>query len=154
MIGQLAYRAQAFMDILRPLVDQPVIRYPHTFSSRTALVMPAGATGVAWVQTDFQNSLEWPFEIERIKPTQDVAHSAQDWRIGISDQVFAQQWFQTQTQLVAGLIDNNTGTWLLKFPYTVRPKGGAFTLTGDNLDTVNPISVNCDFTGYLLIPRT
>lgn len=60
---------------------------------------------------------------------------------------------KTSTQQVDGLIDTNTGVWYLKFPWVVRPKGGALLLIADNLDLVNPISVEVEFSGSLLIPR-
>lgn len=153
MLAQLATKAHVIMDQLKPLIDQPVIRFPYTMSTRVPLVIPAGATGQPFVAADFQHALEYPFEINRVKPTQDPAHTFADWRLGITDQTFSMPWFKTGTQLVQGLIADNTGLWWLDFPWIVRPKGGALTLTGDNLDTVNPISVNVEFAGYLLIPR-
>ncbi len=56
--------------------------------------------------------------------------------------------------MVATLLDRNTGKWPLKFPWVLRPKGGGLTIYVNNLDTVNPIIVDVNFTGFLLIPRT
>jgi hypothetical protein len=40
-----------------------------------------------------------------------------------------------------------------KFPWTIRPKGGGMNITVQNLDTVNPITVDIDLIGYMLLPR-
>jgi hypothetical protein len=55
--------------------------------------------------------------------------------------------------MVATLIRDNTGTWELPFPWVVRPKGGGLTVTVDNLDSQNPLTVDIAFIGNLLIPR-
>jgi len=152
MLVQVATRMQSVFDILKPLIDQPVIRFPYTMTNKVPLVIPAGAQGVPFVASDFSHSLEWPFEVHEVKPEQDPAHTFQDWRLMVEDQTFNQRWFKTATR-IDGLVDDNTGVWRLRFPWIVRPKGGALSLTGDNLDAVNPISVEVTFRGYLMIPR-
>jgi hypothetical protein len=152
MLVQVATRMQGVFDILKPLVDQPVIRFPYTMATKVPLVIPAGMQGAAFVASDFSHSLEWPFEVHEMKPTQDPSHTFQNWRLQVEDQTFNQRWFKTSTR-IDGLVDDNTGLYRLVFPWIVRPKGGALSLTADNLDTVNPISVEVTFRGFLMIPR-
>lgn len=152
MLMQWATRWRDVTDRIKPLLDQPVIRQPYTMPSSNPLVVAAGATGVAFPNTDFSNSLEWPFEVHEIKPTQDPAHIFDDWRIAIKDQTFDRPLHKAN-QRVSGLVDDDTGIWRLCFPWIMRNKGGGFTITVDNLDAVNPITVNVTLRGYLLIPR-
>jgi hypothetical protein len=153
MIAQLATVFNDAYRHIKPLIDQPVIRQPYAMGTRTGLVIGAGVTGAAFVASDFQHSLEWLFEVHSIKPTQDAAHTFADWRLSILDQTFNYSWFKEGTALVAGIVDDNTGVYKPDFPWIVRPKGGALVLMADNLDTVNPITVNVEVRGCLLIPR-
>jgi len=152
MLMQYAPTVKRLVDQLKPLVDQPVIRFPFTMPLVRSAVIAAGASNVPLLASDFGNSLEWSFEVRKIKPSQDPAHTPRDWRLLVKDQTFNQDWGKTSA-MVATLIDDNTGAWALDFPWIVRPKGGGLNIFIDNLDTVNPITVDIDFVGYLLIPR-
>lgn len=152
MLMQLAPIATQVLQRLKPLVDQPVIRFPYTLPLVRSYTVPAGATNVPLPQTDFSHSLEWPFEVERVKFSNDPAHTFRDWRVTIKDQTFNQEWMKASS-MVDLLIQQNTSQWPLTFPWVVRPKGGGLTVSVDNLDTDNPITVDVNFEGSLLIPR-
>ncbi len=153
MLTQLAPVAAGILDRIKPLLDQPVIRFPYNLPLAESQVIPAGAT-VRLTPSDFQYSLEWPFEVHRIGFSQDPAHTTRDWRVFFQDQTFNQPWQLAQTGvLVASLVDTNTDKYDLKFPWVVRPKGGALSFVVTNLDTVNPITVDIDVIGYQLLPR-
>lgn len=152
MLNQLAPTIKRALDRIKPVIDQPVVRLPYNFPLSQSQTIAAGQTGVPLTTSDFTNALEWPFEIHRVKFSQDASHSARDWRVNITDQTFNQPMMKASA-LVADLIDNNTGAWSLGFPWIVRPKGGGLTVFADNLDSSNPIIVDINFSGYLLIPR-
>lgn len=152
MLTQLAPIFHAFMDRVGPLLDQPVVRLPYSFPLATSTVVGAGVTGQVLDPTSFQNGLEWPMEVHKVKFSQDPQHTFRDWRINIQDQIVNQP-MQSNNAMVATLVDDNTGAWSWDFPWTIRPKGGRFVVTVDNLDTVNPITVDLNFVGFLLIPR-
>ncbi len=143
MLTQLAPVVGGFLQRVQPLFDQPIIRMPYAMPLATSQVIPAGAQNVRLEPTDFQYSFEYPFEVHEVKFSQDPAHTTRDWRVSLTDQTF----------MIAQLVDDNTGKWVWKFPWIVRPKGGGLTVTVDNLDTVNPITVDICFLGYQLIPR-
>lgn len=152
MLMQLAPTVQSIINRIRPVVDQPVIRFPYNLPLRNSFVVGAGLTGQRMPDTDFIHALEWPFEVHTVKFSQDPAHTFRDWRVSIKDQTFNQDFMKTQA-MVALLLSDNTGAWELDLPWTVRPKGGGLTVTVDNLDTINPITVDINFEGFLLIPR-
>ncbi len=153
MATQLAPTIANLLAGVKPLFDQPIIRFPYNMPLAASQVIPAGQT-VRLTPPDFQYSLEWPFEIHRIGFSQDPAHTARDWRVFIQDQTFNQPWQLAQSGvLVASLIDTNTDKYELKFPWIVRPKGGALSFVVTNLDTVNPITVDIDVIGYQMLPR-
>lgn len=149
---QLAPLAQKILTSLKPVIDQPVIRFPYTMPLRTSATVGAGLTGQRLPDSDFIHALEWPFEVNKVKFSQDPSHTFRDWRVLIKDQTFNQDWMKTQN-MVATLVDDNTGAWTMGFPWVVRPKGGGISVTVDNLDASNPITVDLAFVGYLLIPR-
>lgn len=149
---QLAPAVKGVLDKLKPLVDQPVIRFPYELPLARTQTIAAGQTGFRLPDTDFIHALEWPFEIKKIKFSNDPSHTFRDWRITIKDQSFNQEWSKTSA-MVATIINDNTAAYELEFPWIVRPKGGGITVTVDNLDTQNPINVDLNFVGYLLIPR-
>jgi len=152
-IMQVAPWLKKQMDKLQPLVDQPVIRFPFAMPLAVSQVIPAGANNVPLVATDFQLGLEYPFEVHKIKFSQDAAHTFRDWRVSILDGTFAQN-MQNNPSMVALLVDNNTGAWAMDpFPWIVRPKGGTVQIRADNLDAVNPTTVDISLVGYLLQPR-
>lgn len=150
---QIAPLVKKFLDGIKPLMDQPIIRFPYALPLRQSAVIPAGQTGQRLPDTDFIHALEWPFEVHYVKFSQDPAHTFRDWRVLIKDQTFNQDWAKTQA-MVATVVQDNTGVLELDFPWVVRPKGGGLTVTVDNLDTQNPITVDINFVGYLMIPRT
>lgn len=152
MLSQLAPVFKSFMDRIGPLLDQPIVRIPYSFPLATSTVVPAGQSGFILDPTSFSNSLEWPMEVHKVKFSQDPQHTFRDWRINIQDQIVNQP-LQKNDAMVATLVDDNTGAWAWEFPWTIRPKGGAYICTVDNLDTVNPITVDIDFVGFLQIPR-
>lgn len=149
---QLAPLAKKALDSLRPVLDQPVIRFPYELPLARSQVIAAGQVGFRLPETDFSHSLEWPFEVKYVKFSNDPAHTFRDWRILIKDQSFNQEWSKTNA-MVATLLQNNTGAYILDYPWIVRPKGGGLSISVDNLDTQNPITVDINFVGSLLIPR-
>lgn len=150
---QLASLFKGVIDRVKPVIDQPIVRFPFEMPLRTSQVIGAGLSGQILNSTDFTNATEYPFEVERIKFSQDPSHSFRDWRFFIKDQIFTMDWMKSST-MVATSIDDNTGAWKLTFPWVVRPKGGALIISVDNLDVSNPITVDLSLIGSLLIPRT
>lgn len=142
----------AVLQRIAPLVDQPIIRLPYTMPLVTSFTIGAGVTGARLPDTDFIHALEWPFEVHKVKFSNDPSHTFRDWRVNIHDQTFNQDWMKSSA-MVALLTANNTGFWELGFPWVVRPKGGGTTFTVDNLDTVNATTVDVSLQGYLMIPR-
>ena len=152
MLSQLAPYIKPLLDSFKPLIDQPVIRMPYSLPLATSQVIGAGVTNFPLGQVNFSNAFEWPFEIQYVKFSNDPAHTFRDWRLSVMDLTFNQPWMKSSA-MVSTLIDDNTGAWELKFPWIVRPKGGGLIPFIDNLDTVNPITVDIDFVGAFLIPR-
>jgi len=154
MLQQLAPQWMGIMNAIQPLIDQPLIRYPYNMPLAQSQVINPGAT-VNLTPTDFQYSFEWPFEVREIAFSNDPSHTFRDWRVAILDQTFNQPWQKgIAGTLVSTLIDKNTDKYCLKFPWVVRPKGGGLSIAVTNLDTVNPITVDINFIGSQLIPRS
>ena len=153
MLLQLAPLAKNIIDAIKPVVDQPVERFPFVMPLRQSQVIPAGTTGQILTASDFQNALEYPFEILSINFSQDPSHTFRDWRVFFRDMIFSMQ-MGSNPAMVATLVDANTGSWEWKFPWAMRPKGGAFQIFVDNLDQVNPITIDLTLRGNLLIPRS
>jgi len=151
MLMQLAPLANQVINAIKPVVDQPIIRMPFVMPLAQSQSIGAGLTGQVLTASNFQNALEYPFEIQKIKFSQDPSHTPRDWRVLIRDQIFSMQ-MGTNPAMVATLIDNNTGAWTWEFPWVMRPKGGAFQIFVDNLDVSNAITVDIDLVGNLLIP--
>jgi len=152
MLIQFAPTIKKIVDRLKPLVDQPIIRFPYNLPLANSQVIAAGASGIRLPDTDFVHALEWPFEVNAIKFSQDPSHTFRDWRVSIQDQTFNQIMMKSNT-MVALLTNDNTGRWSLGFPWVVRPKGGGLIVSVDNLDATNPITVDINFEGFLMIPR-
>lgn len=152
MLVQLGPVIEQLKKQLGPLLDQPVIRMPWSLPLAQSQVIPPGASGQVLNSTSFTFNLEWPFEVHNVKFSQDIAHTYRDWQVYFQDQTFNQP-LEKNAPLVADLVDDNTGKWEWKFPWTIRPKGGAMQVLVTNLDTVNPITVDVAFNGYLMIPR-
>jgi hypothetical protein len=127
---------------------------PYVFSTETAggIVIAAGRTNVPLIQTDFLNALEWPFKLYRIRFTNDPQHTYRDWRVRCVDQTYNQEWMKNPV-MVESLVQVNTGFWELPKPWIVRSQGGGQQWFVDNLDTVNPITVNIALHGALVIPH-
>lgn len=100
---------------------------------------------------DYSHSLEYPFVVDELRFTTDVAHTLRDWRVLIKDLSYNQDWMKNPV-LAAGLVAPNTRSWILKRPWVIRPQGGGVQIYIDNLDTVNPITVNVSLVGVLAIP--
>jgi hypothetical protein len=152
MMVQLGPVIRKFMDGIDPLLNQPIIRMPWSLPLAQSQVIPPGANNVVLNSTSYTHNLEWPFEVHEVKFSQDIAHTYRDWQVYFQDQTFNQP-LEKNAALVADLVDDNTGKWLWKFPWTIRPKGGAMQVLVTNIDTVNPITVDVSFIGYLQIPR-
>lgn len=152
-LQQFAPFIEGLFRRIAPVLDQPVIRVPYSMTTSSSVVIPANTRNVALVQADFTDALEFPFEIEVMKFSQDPSHTFRDWRIRMSDQTLSQE-FQKTSAMVALLVDNNTGARQLRFPWVMRPKGGAEVMFVDNLDAVNPITIDVGLVGYLLVPRS
>lgn len=142
------------VDSLRFLIEQPMIREPYQLgtSAPGGAVIPAGAMNVVQLQSDFSHSLEWPFQVSRIRFSNDAAHTFRDWRVRVLDQTFNHEWMKNPI-MVDALIDANTGFWDLQYPWIIRPQGGGQQWYVDNLDTANPITINITLEGHLLIPN-
>jgi hypothetical protein len=152
MITQLLPVLQRLKMSIDPILNQPIIRQPYVLPLADGQVIAAGASGQILNSTSFSYNFEWPFEVHAVKFSQDIAHTYRDWRVSFQDQTF-QQPLQKNASLVADLVDDNTGKWEWKFPWVIRPKGGGMNVTVDNLDAVNPITVDLAFIGYQLIPK-
>jgi len=153
MLVQLAPVFERLQRHVKPLFDQPIVRMPWILPLAQSQVVPAGQVGAILNSTSFTYSFEWPFEVHWVKFSQDIAHTFRDWRVNFQDQTF-QQPLQKNSSLVADLVEDNTGRWTWDFPWVIRPKGGAMQVTVDNLDTINPITVDVAFGGYAMIPRS
>lgn len=152
MLTQLGPLIHGFMNRVEPLLSQPVVRIPWSMPLADSTVIPAGQQGFVLSSTDFNYSLEWPFEVHQVKFSQDIAHTFRDWRVDFQDQIVNQP-LQKTAPMIADLVDDNTGKWIWEYPWIVRPKGGAILVKADNLDDVNPITVDMAFIGYLMVPR-
>ena len=91
---QLVPTARRIVDGLRFLFDQPVIREPYFLGTSAAqgAVVAAGAVNAPQLQSDFSHSLEYPFEVDRIRFSNDSSHTFRDWRVRVVDQTFNHEW--------------------------------------------------------------
>jgi hypothetical protein len=151
---QLVPTARRIVDGLRFLFDQPVVREPYFLgtSAPNGSVVAAGAVNVPQLQSDFSHSLEYPFEVDRIRFSNDPSHTFRDWRVRVVDQTFNHEWMKSQSVMVETMVDANTGFYELRFPWIIRTQGGGQNWFVDNLDPVNPINVSIVLHGHLLIP--
>ena len=153
-LSQLAPGINRLLKGFRFIIDQPVIR--ETYILGTALaggnIIPAGATNVPLPQEDYSHSMEWPFEVTRIRFSNDPQHTYRDWSLTLLDRTFNHTWMKNPI-MVDTLIDTNTGFWELAYPWVIRPQGGGMQINVNNLDANNPIAVNVALHGNLLIPR-
>lgn len=150
---QIAPWVKRAADAVKPLFDQPVIRFPYVMPLASSLTIAANTRNVVLNSDDFQQNLEFPFEVHAMKFAQDAAHTFRDWSVSIQDQTFNQA-MQKNAWKVADVVDDDTGKWALKpYPWVIRPKGGGVQVTADNLDTVNGITIDFALIGYLMIPK-
>lgn len=150
---QLVPSAKRIVDGLKFVVDQPVMRFPYTLSTSAvggAIIAP-GQMNVPQLASDFSNSLQWPFEVTKIRFTNDAQHTYRDWRVRVVDQTYTQEMSKNPT-LVEALVNVETGFYELDFPWIIRPEGGGQNWFVDNLDTVNPIQITIALHGSLLFP--
>jgi hypothetical protein len=152
MLAQIMPVMKPLFDRIGPLVNQPIVRYPYNMALTTSTTIAAGVTNQPLLQSDFQNSLEYPFEVKSVTFSQDPSHTTRDWRFANMDLTFNMPWQKTPA-MVATIIDANTLKWDLLYPWVVRPKGGGLVPYISNLDTVNPITVDIAFLGNLMLPR-
>jgi hypothetical protein len=155
MLSQFLPTIHGIVNKVVPLLQQPILRVPYNLplsNPLTGLVVAAAGRSVAMPASDFSSSLEWPFEVHKVKFSQDAGHTFRDWRVFMRDQVYSQDLMKASVR-VSTLVADNTGMWELAFPYIVRAKGGGWTITVDNLDTINPITVDINLQGYLLVPQ-
>lgn len=139
---------------LRFLLDQPLIREPYVLCTSTAggQVIAAGARNQPLNAADFSHSMEWPFEVRKIKFECDAQHTPADWRVLIQDNTYNHQWMKNPVP-VASLLNANTLMFELPERWIIRQMGGGQQIYVDNLDTANAINVTVSLIGSLLIPR-
>jgi hypothetical protein len=134
--------------------DNPlIIRSPYVLATSApggAIILP-GQQNVPQLLSDFSNSLEWPFEVTKIRFVNDAQHTYRDWRVRVVDQTFNQE-FMKNPVMVEALINVETGFWELPEPWIIRSQGGGQNWFVDNLDTVNPIQITIALFGALLQP--
>jgi hypothetical protein len=153
MVMQFAPYIKSFIDWLGPLGNQPVVRVPYTMVNAASTTLLAGVTNQPLLQSDFQNGLEYPFEVRKVRFSQDRSHNTRDWRFANMDLTFNMPW-QKAPAMIDTIINAETLEWDLVFPWVVRPKGGGLVPYVTNLDTVNPITIDIGFVGNLLLPRS
>jgi hypothetical protein len=142
------------MDTTQELVQPlPFDEEPYILGTAAlpGVIIPAGQRNVPLPLTDFSNSLEWPFRIDRIRFVNDAQHTYRDWSVRVVDQTFNQEWMKNPV-LVEGLIQVDTGFWELRRKWIIRAQGGGQNWFIDNLDGVNPITISIHLHGHLLIP--
>lgn len=154
MFTQLAPTISNIMNGLKPLMDQPIVRFPYVIPLSASQVIQPGQTATL-TPPDFNYSFEWPFEVWKVAFSNDPSHSFRDWRVAFTDQTFSQPWQKsTSGVMVSTLLDANTDKWCLEMPWVIRPKGGGLSIQVTNLDTVNPITVDIALIGKQLLPRS
>lgn len=154
-LTQLVPTALRITNGLRFLFDQPVLRMPYTLgtSADNGALVAANARNAVMLQSDFSHSLEYPFEVHRIRFSNDASHTFRDWRVRVMDLNYNMEWSKGQTVMVETLVDANTGFWDIGFPWVIRSQGGGQQWYVDNLDAVNPINISIVLHGYLLMPQ-
>lgn len=139
---------------LRFMFDMPVIRVPYQMSTSTpgGQVISAGASNQPLTASDFQHSLEWPFEVREVRFDVDPSHTLRDLRVMVTDLTYNQQLMKNPVAANA-LVDANTLKWVFPERFVMRPMGGGWQIFVDNLDAANPLSVSVTLIGSLLVPR-
>ncbi len=137
-------------------------RVPYTMPGE--LILANAAQGVEFPEASFLHSTELPFEIWGMKlaasqlndgTTDPIAEPAPGidkfWRVRIND-LTKNQLITKNAQLVATLIDDNTGNWFWRVPYTIDRAEG-FTVSVDNLLPAAPgnrLRAEISYRGYLI----
>lgn len=154
-LSQVSPLFQRFVNGLSFLIDQPVARQPYVLgtSANPGAVIAAGAANQILLAQDFSHNLEQPFEVKRIIFSVDRQHTFRDFKVFLKDLNFAQD-FMKNSIMADTLINHMTHAWELDFPWVIRPAGGGWNIFIDNLDAVNPITVNVALQGSLLIPMS
>lgn len=150
-LAQILPMVQKAFERVEPLLTQPFRRQPFVLPLATSQVIGAGLTNQPLKASDFTLNLEWDFEVWYTGFSQDVSHTRRDWRFRMNDLMIAQDLFKASA-MIATLPDDNTGKWRLDYPWILPKKGGGLQPYVDNLDPVNPITVDVAFVGYLLMP--
>lgn len=154
VLTQLYPRITRLFEGFRFLVEQPVIREQYVMgpSNPAGFVIAPGATNVPLPASDYSFSLEWPFQVTRVRLLNDAQHTYRDWSLQVTDRTFNHVWSNNPI-LADGLVEANTGFWVLPEPWIIRPAGGGWQIAVSNLDTVNPITIAVELHGNLLIPK-
>lgn len=134
-------------------------RVPYTMPGE--LILNAAAAGIEFPEATFLHSIELPFEIWDMKVNaaqldgQNVPIAApapginEFWRLRVQD-VSKNQLMTKNAQLVQTLIDDDSGTWYWRVPYTiVRAEG--FQVSVDNLLAANALRAEITFRGFLIV---
>jgi len=103
-LAQMAPLMKGIIDRLKPVVDQPIIRFPYNLPAAQSQVIAANTAGQRLPDSFFSHSLEWPFEVHGMKFSQDPQHSFRDWRVLVKDQTFNQDLMKTDA-MVATLVE-------------------------------------------------
>jgi len=153
MLLQLAPNFDRVLKGLQFMVQSPVLYSPYLLGTAQAggTVVPAGTSNFPLPQTDFSHSLEFPFQIDRVRFVVDPSHTFRDARVIVQDLSYSETWMKSPVVL-AGLIDANTGFWELRKPWILRAQGSGLQLYVDNLDANNPLSLYVELHGSLLKP--
>jgi len=153
MLMQMSPGIERLFKAAQFLIQSPVLRQTYIIGTAQSggSVIPAGATNFILPQQDFSHSLEFPFEIERIRFVVDQAHTFRDCRIVLQDLSYSETWMKSPVP-IAGLIDANTGFWELRRPWILRAQGSGLQFYVDNLDVANPLMLYIELHGSLIKP--
>lgn len=135
-------------------------RVPRTMPGE--VTVPNGITGLDFPAATFLHSVELPFEVWNVKmaaaqlinsiPVADPAPGMnQFWRVRMRD-ISKNQDITQAANLVQTLIDNESGEWFWRRPYTIERAEG-FEVTVDNLLPAggNDLRAAVNFRGFLLV---
>lgn len=140
---------------------KPILyRFPYTMPGE--LVLDNGATGIEFPET-FIHASELPFEVWGMKIAASQLNGNGDpiaapapginkfWRLRIQD-LTKNQNMTKSGQLAATLVDDDSGNWFWRIPFTIERAEG-FTVTIDNLLPAAPgnqLRAEITFRGYLI----
>jgi hypothetical protein len=100
--------------------SQLITREPYVLATSAVggAIIAAGQMNVPLLLSDFSNSLEWPFEVDRIRFVNDPSHTFRDWRVRVVDQTYNQEWMKNPV-MVEALITVDTGFWECAVGYSL-----------------------------------